>query len=108
LDNQAIPDLPTDDEEDADAKQAVRYAGLTSEAIRAIQERNYATGLKVWWARDFGFLALLDPFTGEVYEVERTKETPRWMTWRAMEEKQRRQPGRGSARARPPWPGWVG
>jgi hypothetical protein len=65
--------------------------GVDVDAIRRIQERNYRTSLKVWWARDFGYLALLDPYTGEVYEVERAhKNVPRWMTWRAMEEKNRR------------------
>jgi hypothetical protein len=54
-------------------------------------DRNYRTSLKVWWAKDFGYLAVLDPFTGEVYEVERQHQnTPRWMTWRAMDEKARR------------------
>ena len=94
---------------DRDEAEAVKYAGLDAERIRAIQERNYATSLKVWWARDFGFLALLDPFTGEVIEIERTKETPKWLTWRAMEEKQRRRrrsagPPSPASGGRP-WPG---
>jgi hypothetical protein len=54
-------------------------------------EHNYRTGLKVWWGRDFGVLCLLDPFTGEVIEVERTPALPKWFTWRAMDEKSRRQ-----------------
>jgi hypothetical protein len=79
-----------------DLKEALKYEGLAPEQIRAIQERNYATSLKVWWGRDFGVLAVLDPFSGEVYEVEYRKEgkgaTPKWLVWRAMDEKQRRRP----------------
>ena len=65
-------------------------------AYRALQERVYRTSLKVWWSREFGYLSVLDPFTGEVFEVERTEATPRWMTWRAMDEKVRRS---GTSRA---------
>jgi len=63
----------------------------------AIQQRNYRTSLKVWWAPTYGCLAVLDPFTGEVYEIERLHpNVPRWMTWRAMDEKARRS---GTSRA---------
>jgi hypothetical protein len=58
---------------------------------KARLDRNYRTSLKVWWAPEFGCLSILDPFTGEVYEVDRGHpNTPRWMTWRAMDEKARR------------------
>ena len=61
------------------------------------QARNYKSSLKVWWAPTYGCLAVLDPFTGEVYEIERLHpNTPRWMTWRAMEEKNRRRSGTSS------------
>ena len=58
--------------------------------------RNYSTSLRCWWSREFGYLSVLDPFTGEVYDIERTAETPKWMIWRAMDEKSRRS---GTSRA---------
>lgn len=65
-----------------------------AETYRERADRIYRTSLKVWWAQTYGCLAILDPFTGEVYEVERLHpNTPRWMTWRAMEEKTRRKSG---------------
>jgi hypothetical protein len=64
--------------------------------------RSYRTSLKCWWAPTFGCIAVLDPFTGEVYEVERLHpNTPRWMTWRAMDEKARQQGKSGTLSA---WP----
>ena len=78
-------------------------AGETPEQYTARIARNYATSLRCWWSREFGYLSILDPFTGEVYDIERTAETPRWMIWRAMDEKNgaRTQaphaPGRGAA-----------
>ena len=80
------------------------YGTETVEAYRARLERNYRTSLKCWWSRDFGFISILDPFTGEVIEVERTADTPRWMTWRAMDEKARRKRYVSSVTS-PAWPG---
>lgn len=72
------------------------------EAYRRLRERIYRTSLKVWWAPTYGCLAVLDPFTGEVYEVERLHPAvPRWMTWRAMEEKNRKRSGTSSGWRRP-------
>jgi hypothetical protein len=65
------------------------YGSETPEQYRARHARNYATSLRVWWSREFGWLSILDPFTGEVYECL-SQESPRWMTWRAMDEKARR------------------
>lgn len=53
------------------------------------QRRNYSTSLKIWWSRDYGFLALLCPFSGEVYEVA-YEEAPKWFVYRAFDEKRRR------------------
>lgn len=53
------------------------------------QRRNYSTSLKVWWSRDYGFLALLDPFSGEVYDVA-YEEAPKWFVYRAFDERRRR------------------
>jgi hypothetical protein len=74
---------------------------------RAALERNarsYRTSLKCWWAPTYGCIAVLDPFTGEVYEVERLHpNTPRWMTWRAMDEKSRKSKSFGTSNGwRPP------
>lgn len=58
---------------------------------REVSEHMYRTSLKCWWSREFGWLSVLDPFTGEVTEVQWPhKDTPKWMVWRAMDEKHRR------------------
>lgn len=66
-----------------------RYGEETPAQYAARHARNYATSLRVWWAREFGYVCVLDPFTGEVYECL-SQEAPRWMVWRAMDEKARR------------------
>lgn len=68
-------------------------------AYRELRERVYRSSLKVWWSREFGYLSVLDPFTGEVFDVERTPETPKWMIYRAMDEKARRRGSSGTSRA---------
>jgi hypothetical protein len=70
-----------------------------SRAWAATQERVYRSSLKVWFSREFGYLSLLDPYTGEVYEIE-FPEAPRWMKRRAFEEKGRRQTRRSTAISR--------
>jgi hypothetical protein len=72
------------------------------------QARNYRTSLRCWWSREFGYISVLDPFTGEVHEVERAHQnTPRWMTWRAMDEKHRLARSRRTSSASP-WRGSTG
>ena len=63
-----------------------------NESWAATNAKNYRTSLRCWWSRDFGWLSLLDPFSGEVIEVAYPDpRTPKWMVWRAMDEKARRQ-----------------
>jgi hypothetical protein len=54
-----------------------------------LQRRVYRTSLKCWWSREFGYLSLLDPFTGEVFDIE-SDGAPKWMKRRAFEEKAKR------------------
>lgn len=58
------------------------------------QRLNYSTSLKVWWSRDYGYLTLLDPFSGQVYDVA-YEEAPKWFVYRAFDEKRRRQGAQG-------------
>jgi hypothetical protein len=81
-------DSRLDDLADGEHGEA-EYGSETPEQYRARLARNYATSLRVWWAREFGYVCLLDPFTGEVHECL-SQEVPRWMIWRAMDEKHRR------------------
>lgn len=64
----------------------------------ALQRRIYRTSLKVWWSREFGYLSVLDPFTGEVIDIP-NESAERWMKRRAFEEKARRQAPSNSGRS---------
>jgi hypothetical protein len=75
------------------------YGSETPAQYQARRDRIYATSLRVWFSREFGYLCVLDPHTGEVYEIE-FSESPRWMKRRAFEEKDKR---RRSATS-PAWP----
>jgi hypothetical protein len=62
-----------------------------AEARSAIERnaRSYRTSLKVWFGGEFGWCSILDPYTGEVYDVELAA-SPRWFLWRCFDEKRRR------------------
>lgn len=62
---------------------------IDPEAYRELRERIYRTSLKVWWSREYGYLSVLDPFSGEVLDVA-NEDALKWMKWRAFEEKGRR------------------
>lgn len=79
------------------------YGTETPEQYRERHARNYRTSLRCWWSRDFGWLSLLDPFTGEVVEVEQVA-APRWMVWRAMDEKARSRERRRNTGTSSAWP----
>jgi hypothetical protein len=58
-----------------------------------LQHRKYASSLKTWWSREYGYLCVLEPFTGEVFEVA-YEQAPKWFVHRAFDEKRRRGTGR--------------
>jgi hypothetical protein len=78
------------------------YGTESPEQYRARLAHNYRTSLRCWWSRDFGWLSLLDPFTGQVIEVEQVN-APRWMVWRAMDEKARKKGRRQSTGTSSAW-----
>jgi hypothetical protein len=74
--------------------------GPPNEYVRRMREarasRAAARGLTVKWSREFGFLELHDPLTGEVHEIA-TEDAPAWAKWEASRRKTLYRIGRGDA-----------
>jgi hypothetical protein len=64
----------------------VRHRAIAPRVSERSERSELSSGLCVAWARGSGWLALTDPFSGEVHEI-RSSDAPRWMVRRAMEDK---------------------
>jgi hypothetical protein len=73
-------------------------AHIDPHAWAALQRRVYDSSLKVWWSREYGYLCLLDPFSGQVIDVA-NEDAPKWMKRRAFDEKRRQHTARAASAA---------
>jgi hypothetical protein len=70
--------------------------GFILRALERRAERAAALGLVAKWSREFGFISIHDPTTGEWHDVT-TKDAPSWARWEAGTRKRIYRAGRWDA-----------
>jgi hypothetical protein len=69
---------------------------LTDQVLERKRQKASARGMTARWAKEFGYVSILDPLTGEVHDVP-TKEAPSWALNEASTRKRLWKSGRRDA-----------